>query len=72
MTIFIIFLIFIGIQIYYYMKVYTKNINKINKIESFQNTLKNINDLSTKKEYFLDDTSLNNLLEDYNKLNNND
>ena len=65
--IFILFLIFIFIQLYYYIKLYTKNNNKIKKIESFDNTLKNIDVLSN-KEYILDDNSLNKLLDDYNKL----
>jgi len=65
--IFIIFLIFIGFQIYFYSIKYKKNENLLNKIESFQTTLK---DLDNKNEYILDDKSLEILLEDYNKLKN--
>jgi hypothetical protein len=50
------------------LKKYEKNENVIRKIESFENTLTNIN---KNNEYLLDDSSLEVLLEDYNKLKNN-
>ena len=64
-TIFILFVIF---QIYFYSTTYTKNQKKINKIESFESTLENIN---SKQNYVLNDQSIETLLEDYNKLKNN-
>jgi competence protein ComGC len=65
--IFIIFLIFIAIQVYYYLNIYKKNENAIKKIESFQASVTDIE----KNKYTLDDSSLELLLEEYNKLKNN-
>ena len=66
--IFILFIIFICIQLYYYTHVYYKNQNKLNKIENYENELKYIDRLSTKKDYVLDEKTLDNLLKDYNNL----
>jgi hypothetical protein len=57
-----IFILFCIIQIYFYYKKYTKKQEQIKKIESFENTLVNINNNSN---YILDDKSLENLLHDY-------
>jgi len=65
MIIFIIFLLFILLQIYFYSVKYKKNNVLIKKIESFENTLSSI---EQKKDYILDDSSLELLLEDYNKI----
>jgi predicted PurR-regulated permease PerM len=66
--IFILFFIFVGIQIYFYSKVYKKNNDIIQNIELFNNKLLHIDN---KNEYILDDESIEILLEDYNKLKNN-
>ena len=63
----IIFLLFIFIQTYFYGNILKKNEEKIVNMESFKNSL---NDLNTKGEYILDDTSIKIILEDYNKLKN--
>jgi hypothetical protein len=74
--IFIIFIIYVLIQIYYYSEKYikhnnnnldieSKNTNLISKIESFEATLKNIN---KSNQYYLEDASLEILLDDYDKL----
>ena len=63
-----IFLLFIIFQIYFYSKKILKNDNLIKKIESFESTLTH---LDSKKDYLLDDNSIEILLEDYNKLKNN-
>ena len=60
----VIFLIFIIFQVYLYSDKYMKNEQHIQKIESFSNTLNNLND----NTYILDDSSMEKLLEDYNKL----
>jgi CHASE3 domain sensor protein len=65
--IFIIFLIFIAVQVYYYLNIYKKNENTIKKIESFQASVTDIE----KNKYMLDDSSLELLLEEYNNLKNN-
>ena len=66
--IFIIFLIFILIQIYFYSQKIDKNNKIINKIESFENTLNNID----KNDYYtLDNSSLELLLKDYNDIKKN-
>lgn len=65
--IFIIFLIFIAVQVYYYLTIYKKNEKAIKKIESFQASLTDIE----KNKYTLDDSSLELLLEEYNNLQNN-
>lgn len=62
MIILIMFLLFILLQVYFYSIKYKKNNVLIKKIESFENTLTNIDD------YILDDSSLELLLEDYNKI----
>ena len=64
----ILFVIFVIYQIYFYSSVYEKNENIIKKIESFQSTL---TEIDSKKDYLLDDNSIEILLEDYNKLKNN-
>jgi len=66
MVIFVIFILFICIQIYFYKKNIDTNTQKINKIESFQNTLEHIN--KKNNNYILDDKSLNVLLQDYNEI----
>lgn len=60
-----IFIIFIFVQIYFYYKKYQENQNTIRKMESFENTLGNM-----EKDYLLDDKSMERLLEDYNSLKN--
>ncbi len=66
--IFILFIIFIGIQLYFYLKKYKINENKLNEIETYENNLKNIEYGIDKKIYTLNDNVLLNLLEDYNNL----
>jgi septation ring formation regulator EzrA len=63
----IFFLLFIFIQIYFYGNILKKNEEKITNMESFKNSLSNLN---TQNEYILDDTSIKIILEDYNKLKN--
>jgi hypothetical protein len=64
----IFFIIFVGCQVYFYNIKFSKNNNLIKNVESFENTLVNIN---SNEKYLLDDKSLEILLEDYNKLKNN-
>ena len=66
MVILLIFLFFCMIQIYFYYQSYIKKQNKIKNIESFENTLININN---NKDYILDDASLQKILNDYDNLN---
>jgi biopolymer transport protein ExbD len=68
LLILIIFVIFINIQVYFYNIKYKKNDTLIKNIESFQNTLVNID---SNEQYLLDDKSLEILLGDYNNLKNN-
>ena len=68
LLILIIFVIFISIQVYFYNIKYKKNYTLIKNVESFQNTLVNIDN---NEQYLLDDKSLEILLEDYNNLKNN-
>ena len=68
LLILIIFVIFIVIQVYFYMIKYKKNDTLIKKVESFENTLVNIDN---NEQYLLDDNSLEILLEDYNNLKDN-
>lgn len=63
-----IFVIFIGFQVYFYNIKYNKNDTLIKNVESFENTLVNID---SNEQYLLDDKSLEILLEDYNNLKNN-
>lgn len=65
LIIFMFFLIFIIIQIYYYSGKLNKFDKKISDIESFKNTL---NDINNQNDYYLDDASLELLLDDYHKL----
>ena len=65
----IVFIIFIAIQAYYYSIKLKNNQKKIKEVESFENTLTNIK-TNCNNNYKLDDTSLELLLSDYNKLNN--
>ena len=64
----ILFIIFIIYQVYFYSIIYKKNEDIIKKVESFQSTLVEIDN---KKDYLLDDSSIELLLDDYNKLKNN-
>jgi len=64
----ILFIIFIIYQVYFYSIIYKKNEDIIKKVESFQSTLVVIDN---KKDYLLDDSSIELLLDDYNKLKNN-
>ena len=64
----ILFILFIIYQIYFYSTIYKKNEDLLKKVESFQSTLTNIDE---KKDFLLDDASIELLLEDYNKLKNN-
>jgi len=64
----ILFIIFIIYQVYFYSSIYKKNEDLIKKVESFQSTLVEIDN---KKDYLLDDSSIELLLDDYNKLKNN-
>jgi cell division protein FtsL len=66
--IFVLFIIFIIFQICFYSKIYNKNRNLIDKVESFKSSIDHIDN---KKDYILDDKSLQTLLEDYNNLKNN-
>jgi ABC-type bacteriocin/lantibiotic exporter with double-glycine peptidase domain len=68
LIILILFILFIIYQIYFYSNIYKKNEDIIKRVESFQSTLVNID---KKKDYLLDDNSIEILLEDYNKLKNN-
>lgn len=68
LLILIIFVIFLVVQIYFYNIKYKKNDQLIKNVESFENTLVNID---SNEKYLLDDKSLEILLEDYNKLKNN-
>jgi cell division protein FtsL len=61
-----IFLILILVQVYFYSYKYVKNQEHIQKIESFSNTLTSLN--KNNNEFILDDSSMEKLLEDYNKL----
>lgn len=63
----IIFLIFIFCQIYFYSDIYKKNDGYIKKIESFQSTLIDIEN-GNGKNYILNDSSMEKLLDDYNNL----
>ena len=63
----IFFLIFIFIQIYFYGNILKKNEEKIINMESFKNS---INNLNANNKYILDDTSIKIILEDYNNLKN--
>ena len=65
LLILIIFVIFINIQVYFYNIKYKKNDTLIKNVESFQNTLVNID---SNEQYLLDDKSLEILLGDYNNL----
>jgi len=69
LLILIIFIIFIAIQAYYYSIKLKNNQKKIKEVESFENTLTNIK-TNCDNNYKLDDSSLELLLNDYNKLNN--
>lgn len=69
LLILIIFIIFIAIQAYYYSIKLKNNQKKIKEVESFENTLTNIKS-NCDNNYKLDDSSLELLLSDYNKLNN--
>jgi hypothetical protein len=62
LIILLIFVLFCAIQIYFYYQQYIKKQEQIKKIESFENTLVDINN---KDNYVLDDKSLENLLHDY-------
>ena len=64
----IIFIIFVILQVYYYLQKYNKNKKLIVKMENFESKL---NKIDSNNKYLLDDSSLQNLLEDYNKLKNN-
>ena len=68
LLILVIFVIFIAIQVYFYNIKYKKNNTLIKNVESFENTLVNID---SNEKYLLDDKSLEILLEDYNNLKNN-
>jgi len=68
LLILIIFIIFIAIQAYYYNIKLKNNQKKIKEVESFKNTLTNIK-INSDNNYKLDDSSLELLLNDYNKLN---
>ena len=68
LLILVIFVIFICFQVYFYNIKYNKNNTLIKNVESFENTLVNID---SNEQYLLDDKSLEILLEDYNNLKNN-
>lgn len=59
--IFLLFILFCSIQIYLYYRKYINNKKQIDKIESFENILLDI----SKKDYLLDDLSLQKLLDDF-------
>lgn len=66
--IFILFLLFISLQIYFYYHKYYQNQLMIQKMEQFQTQLVNI---EANKEYTLDDSSIERLLDNYNNIQNN-
>jgi hypothetical protein len=68
LLILVIFVIFISVQVYFYNIKYKKNDTLIKNVESFENTLVNID---SNEQYLLDDKSLEILLGDYNNLKNN-
>jgi biopolymer transport protein ExbD len=68
LLILVIFVIFIAVQVYFYNIKYKKNDTLIKNVESFENTLVNID---SNEQYLLDDKSLEILLGDYNNLKNN-
>jgi hypothetical protein len=53
---------------YFYSNKYKINKNRISNIESFESTLNKINN---QNNYYLEDSSLELLLDDYNKLKDN-
>lgn len=63
---FLIFICFCVLQIYFYNTKYHKNKKWMKKVESFENTVKNIHESS--HAYILDDNSLETLLNDYEEL----
>ncbi len=69
-NLYLIILILFGIFVVYQIYCYTKQLNEnkmlIQKIESFENTLDNIE----KKEYTLDDSSLEVLMQDFDNFKN--
>lgn len=64
----ILFILFAVIQVYYYLQKYNKNKNLIIEMENFESKL---NIIDSNQNYLLDDSSLKNLLQDYNELKNN-
>lgn len=66
-----IFLLFIIFQVYFYSNIYITNDIKIKEMERFQSTLSGIeSNIDNNNDYLLDDTSIELLLSDYNKLKN--
>lgn len=66
-----IFLLFIIFQVYFYSNIYRTNDIKIKEMERFQSTLSGIeSNIDNNNDYLLDDTSIELLLSDYNKLKN--
>jgi hypothetical protein len=68
LVIFILFILFILYQLFFYSNIYKNNEKIIQKVESFQSELLNID---KNKDYLLDDSSIKILLKDYNELKNN-
>ena len=67
----IVFLAFVGYQIYFYNIVYKKNLETLKKIESFESDVKGINDTYNETAYLLSDESMAKLLDDFNNIKSN-
>lgn len=67
----IIFLAFVGYQIYFYNIVYKKNLETLKKIESFESDVKGINETYNETSYLLSDEAITNLLDDFNNIKSN-
>jgi len=65
LIIFICLVIFISIQIYFYYQKYNKNKETIQKMEQYTSKLNNI---ENSKDYILDDTSMERLLDDFENI----
>jgi hypothetical protein len=67
----VIFLAFVGYQIYFYNIVYKKNLETLKKIESFESDVKGINETCNNTSYSLSDEAITNLLDDFNNIKSN-
>ena len=64
LIIFVFLLIFISVQVYFYYQKYNKNNKVIQKMEQYTSKLNSIDN----KDYILDDTSMERLLDDYENI----